>query len=74
MEHSARLPSGSAPLHLPSDGFLCRRFDPQGHLNNFRVIAPTATFTLKAPKADSVLVIGDWDNWQVRPAGGLVVG
>ncbi|KAG2447799.1 hypothetical protein HYH02_007256 [Chlamydomonas schloesseri] len=36
----------------------------EGHLNNYRVIAPTATFTLTAPKADSVLVIGDWDNWQ----------
>jgi hypothetical protein len=38
---------------------------PQSVLNNYRVIAPTATFAISSPKADSVLVVGDWDNWQV---------
>ncbi|KAG2492426.1 hypothetical protein HYH03_009369 [Edaphochlamys debaryana] len=36
----------------------------EGHLNNYRVIAPTVTFSLRAPKAESVFVLGDWDNWQ----------
>ncbi|GLC57318.1 hypothetical protein PLESTB_001211200 [Pleodorina starrii] len=36
----------------------------EGHLNNFRVIAPTVTFSLKAPRAENVFVVGDWDNWQ----------
>lgn len=36
----------------------------EGHLNNYRVIAPTVTFSLRAPNAQSVFVLGDWDNWQ----------
>ncbi|EFJ40325.1 hypothetical protein VOLCADRAFT_119992 [Volvox carteri f. nagariensis] len=36
----------------------------EGHLNNYRVIAPTVSFSIKAPRADNVFVVGDWDSWQ----------
>ncbi|GFR50917.1 hypothetical protein Agub_g13235 [Astrephomene gubernaculifera] len=36
----------------------------EGHLNNYRVIAPTASFSIRAPNAQTVFVVGDWDNWQ----------
>ncbi len=43
----------------------------QGHLNNYRVIAPTVTFSLRAPNAQNVFVLGDWDNWQVGGRTGV---
>jgi len=36
----------------------------EGHLNNFRVVHPTLAFEIPAPDAQSVWVVGDWDNWQ----------
>jgi len=36
----------------------------QNNLNNFRVVAPTINFNIYAPKAQQVLVVGDWDDWQ----------
>ncbi|KAG1676847.1 hypothetical protein FOA52_010356 [Chlamydomonas sp. UWO 241] len=36
----------------------------EGSLNNFRVVAPTIEFSIHAPDAEQVLVVGDWDGWQ----------
>jgi len=32
--------------------------------NNFRTVAPTIEFSIAAPGARQVLVVGDWDGWQ----------
>ncbi len=42
----------------------------QGNLNNNRVVAPSVQFSISAPEASQVLVVGDWDNWQVGGDGG----
>lgn len=36
----------------------------EGHLNNFRIVAPSMDFRITAPGASQVLVVGDWDDWQ----------
>ncbi len=56
------------------DVWMTAPFEPvavnyQGHLNNHRVVAPTMRFSLRAPDARQVLVVGDWDDWRVREAG-----
>ena len=35
-----------------------------GTLNNHRVVAPSIQFSISAPAASQVLVVGDWDDWQ----------
>ena len=32
--------------------------------NNYRVVAPSIEFSISAPAASQVLVVGDWDDWQ----------
>eukprot|EP00798_Chlamydomonas_sp_ICE-L_P011613 gene11613-34320_t len=33
-------------------------------LNNLKLVAPTISFSFKAPEAQQVLVVGDWDDYQ----------
>jgi 1,4-alpha-glucan branching enzyme len=35
----------------------------QGSMNNLMVVCPSIEFTMDAPKARHVSVVGDWDDW-----------
>lgn len=36
----------------------------QGGINNYRLVAPTCSFTYRSSDADKVFVVGEWDNWK----------
>lgn len=36
----------------------------QGGINNYRLIAPTCSFTYLASQAEKVFVVGEWDTWK----------